>query len=360
MADTFSKPDIYSLDKQAQADITEQLPETLERPRRSMLSVLGKTCAGLADGLYSYGDWILRMAMPDTTEGKYLEAWCAIWSIYRKKADFAEGTVSFKGAVGTEIKKGVQVQFKDNVYITTEGVIIGEDGTATATATAIATQAGVKNNLIGEASGFLISPLDYIAGTVTTVKGFSGGTEIEDDESLRHRLLLRLRKPAMGGNYDDWIRWTLEVSGVSRVWVYPHEMGRGSLTIRFMMDNVYEDGFPKEADLQRVYEYLNATNRKPITADIYVAAPIPYPVNITINNLTPDTPEVRNAIRQSLISFFKAEIEPRKWVRKSKLIEVISLATGEDWHNLTLPQNSVKGETAGHLPVLGEVTFTNE
>ncbi len=358
MADSFNKPDIHTLDRKAQSDISAQLPETSQRLRRSLLSVLAKVCAGLADGLYSFGDWILRMAMPDTAEGKYLESWCAIWGIYRKKATFAEGTITLTGTPNAEIKKDTQVQFKDNIYKLKTGVIIGEEGAIEAPV--ISYKAGLEGNLVGEYSGFLISPVDYVAQAVTTVKGFSGGSETEDNESLRYRLFLRLRKPAMGGSYEDWQRWTLEVAGVSRVWIYPHEMGKGSITIRFMMDNVYDDGLPREQDIQRVYEHINALNRKPVTADVYVVPPIPFPVDININNLSPDTPEVREAIRQSLTSFFKAEMEPGKWVRKSKLIESISLATGEDWHNLTLPETSIKGETAGHLPVLGEVTFTNE
>ncbi len=357
MSDQFKIPNIHQLDQQAQADITAELPHLSKRPRRSYISVLGKVCAGLASGLYGYGAWILRMAMPDTTEGRYLRAWCSIWGIYQKKADYAYGDIIIHGAAGSEIPKGTMVEFAGQTYQTVSGGIIGDEEVITINVKAV--NAGVQGNLETSTDGFLINPIAGVKTTTSMASSFSGGTDDEADEDLRYRLLLRLRKPPMGGNLDDWQRWSLEVSGVSRVWISRHEMGRGSLTIRFMMDNTYDDGFPREQDIQRMYDHLTAYDRKPVTADVYVVAPVPFPVDIEINNLNPDTPEVRENIRQNLAAFFKANGKPGAWIYRSKLIEAISLATGEDWHDLALPASNLRGEHAGHLPVLGEVRFNH-
>ena len=66
--------------------------------------------------------------------------------------------------------------------------------------------------------------------------GLAAGSDAETDESLRARVLRRIQKPPQGGAGYDYVAWALEVPGVTRAWVYPAEMGLGTVTVRFVRD----------------------------------------------------------------------------------------------------------------------------
>jgi uncharacterized phage protein gp47/JayE len=63
------------------------------------------------------------------------------------------------------------------------------------------------------------------------------GSDIESIPDLRARLLERIQNPPSGGAAEDYVAWALEVPGVTRAWVYPKEMGAGTVTVRFVRDN---------------------------------------------------------------------------------------------------------------------------
>jgi uncharacterized phage protein gp47/JayE len=63
------------------------------------------------------------------------------------------------------------------------------------------------------------------------------GSDEESTDELRARLLARLQNPPHGGNATDYEAWAKEVSGVTRAWSYPLELGAGTVTVRFVRDD---------------------------------------------------------------------------------------------------------------------------
>ena len=104
----------------------------------------------------------------------------------------------------------------------------------------------------------------------------------------------------MGGALHDYEQWAMAVPGVTRAWAAA-EMGPGTITVRFLMDDVYPDnhGLPTAADIvagQRLHR-----QKRPVTVkDCYVVAPRPFFYDIAILNLTPDDPTVRADIEASI------------------------------------------------------------
>ena len=80
-----------------------------------------------------------------------------------------------------------------------------------------------------------------------------GGVDTENDDDLRARILFRIHQPPMGGDADDYVAWALSVPGVTRAWAAT-EMGIGTVTVRFMMDELRadQDGFPNGDDIVMV------------------------------------------------------------------------------------------------------------
>lgn len=87
----------------------------------------------------------------------------------------------------------------------------------------------------------------------------------------------------MGGTQADYEQWALEVPGVTRAFV-TQEMGRGTVTVRFMMDGTYPDGVPKDGDRQAVAAHIETV--RPVTADVYVVLPVADPLNLRLR-ITP-------------------------------------------------------------------------
>ena len=95
------------------------------------------------------------------------------------------------------------------------------------------------------------------------------------------------------------------------MWPAPCEQGVGTITVRFMMDDLRanRNGFPTGDDLQIVRDFLN-TVRPVTTKDYFVKSPIPEEINFILKNLVPDSASVRSAVIQSVKDMLKIKARP--------------------------------------------------
>jgi uncharacterized phage protein gp47/JayE len=159
----------------------------------------------------------------------------------------------------------------------------------------------------------------------------------------------------MGGSEADYITWALQLPGVTRAWAAP-EQGPGTITVRFLMDDVYPDnhGLPMAADIVAMKDHIDAM--RPVTVyDSYVMAPILQFYDITISALTVDDASVRGRIEQSLRDLeFKKARPGQTWYR-SWVDEAISQSVGEETHELVY--DTVVMPAPGYMPALGTVLY---
>lgn len=354
MADTgFTRPTLQELIDRAEADLNSRLDGADARLRRSVLNVLARVLSGQTHGLYGYQQYIARQAIVDTADTESLALWGLVWGIARKAASKATGSATFSGTDGAIVPAGTQIQRSDGeTYETTaSGTVAGG-----AVSVAIrAASAGDSANADAATQVSFATPISGIqsSGTIDGA-GVTGGADTEDDDSFRGRILDRIQQPPHGGAGNDYVRWALEVPGVTRAWVYAQELGRGTVTVRFMMDETYDDGIPLEADVDTVQAYIDA--RRPVTAEVYVVAPIADPVDITVTYLSPDDAETRAAVSAELDDMFFRVGKPGGTAHLSKIWEAVSVASGEDSHEITAPVANHVSST-GYIPVLGTITF---
>lgn len=352
----FTRPTLSQLRQRAISTINDKLPGADAMLRNSVLNVLSTVLADLTSELYGYLDYIADQIIIDTASDEYLDRWGLIFGITRKMADFSTGSIIVTGAEGSQVLSGtIYKRSDDTVFIVTESVAIPATGSTTAVIKA--QKVGVSGNTSAGAKLLLSSPIaGVVSESVVGELGLTGGSERESNESYRDRILLRIQEPSRGGSQSDWVHWTLEISGVTRAWCYPLEMGLGTVGIRFMMDNTYDNGIPQAGDVARVYDYLNAYDRKPVTADVFVNAPIPEAINITIQDLSKDTPEVRQAIWDELLDLFNREAYPGCLIYMSKIWEAISIAAGVEHFTLIQPTSNIQMQ-AGVIPILNEIIY---
>ncbi len=341
----FERPTLETIIKRVTADIESRL--STPQLRRSNAKVYAMVMAAVSHSLHGYAEYISRQLFFDTAEGNYLDHWGSLYGVLRKAAAKAHGTVtfSFSGSavevpVGTLLQSQLGTQYK-----TTSAV-------AESAATVEALIAGSAGNLAAGETLTLISPIAGVKSTATAGE-ISGGVEEETDDALRSRLLARVRERPHAGTAQDYEAWALEVSGVTRAWVYPREEGTGSVVIRFVCDGL-ENIVPTDTMRQTVQDYIDSV--RPVTARVAVYAPKTQTINFTIKDLEPDNETVKARIKEALVELFQREAVPGRVLYLSHIRAAISGATGEVNHVLVEPAEDIKPDV-GILPIVGAITW---
>jgi uncharacterized phage protein gp47/JayE len=325
----------------------------------SVLRVMSDAMGALAHLTLLYIDWLALQLLPDTAETEFLDRHGQIWLVNsdgskgRKAASFASGTVTLTGIAGTIVPDGSRLVGANEIeYETTEEIILGADATPVAVR---ALDGGAAGNLDPDEVVNLTEPIDNVDSSGTVVE-LTGGADQESDADLRARVLLRIQQPPMGGDAKDYVQWALAVPGVTRAWCAPNEMGIGTVTVRFMCDDLRatDNGLPNQDDIIAVTSYLD-TVRPVAVKDFWAVAPIPYFIDVTITGLEFDDADTRAAIYNSLRTMFDARSKPGQTMFASWVSEAISIAAGEDHHDLLF--SDVAMPSSGHMPFLGSIAY---
>lgn len=353
----FDRPTLSELVTRVRADFRSRLGISGQLLRRATADVFATVFAGAVHMLHGHLVWIAQQIFADTAEEVYLIRIASIYGIEKTAATFATGNLDATGTSTTVIPLGtVYVRDDGATYTSTAEVTIVS---GTASVPVIADDAGQDGNL---ASGEILSLESPIVGVDTDAtvdtNGITGGTDEETTEELRVRLLQRLRTPPAGGSDQDYEAWALSIAGVTRAWVYRHENGLGTVTVRFVRDNDVSI-FPDAGEVTTVADYIET--QRPTTADVTVVAPTQLTVNFSLS-LDPDTAAIQSEVEASLEELFQRDAEPgdgagRGTILLSQIRTAIGVAVGEGDYTLTTPSADVV-PALGELAVVGTVTFT--
>jgi len=347
----YNRPQLQEIIDRTRNDVVSRLPNP-DVLKQSNAEVYSRSLSGAAHGLYGYIEWVSRQLIYDTADAEILKRWASIWGINQKAATPAIGTVLFTGSNGATIPAGSVLVAYDGILYETDAAVTIASGTAMANITAI--DAALAGNRLSGQTLTLQSPIVAVnAGAVASA--LTGGTDIEDDDSLRDRLLFRIKNPPQGGSKADYEAWALAVPGVTRAFVYPLEMGAGTVTVRFMMDDTYSNGIPLSGDVTAVANYIEPI--RPVTASVVVVAPVAVPLNFTIAGLSPSNVTVKAAIDAELKDLIVRSAVPGGTLFISHIREAISRAAGEVDHSLTTPSANVTN-TTGNISTMGTITWT--
>ena len=351
----FERPTLAELQDDLIAGIDSRLDETDARVRRSFLGILARVLAGGLHMLYGFLAWIARQAFPDTAEDEHLERWAAIWGIEKAPPVKATGTVTITGTPGTTVEAGTVFRSSAGQdYQATTEEDVGAGGTVDIAIEAVL--AGTAGNAAGQTRLGLVSPIAGIQTAATASGAIEGGANEESNDSLRARLLKRIRTTPRGGTAADYEVWGLGGhADVTRVWARPLAGGLGTVTVYLMTDDATDNGIPTAAVVDAVQDYIDA--RRPVTAAVTVAAPAGVALDVSIKNVEPDTQAVMDAIKAELADLVRRESEPGGTILVSHIREAISTAAGETDHALTSPVADVD-HGDDQIAVLGDVTFT--
>lgn len=346
----FERPTLADLVARIQADLVSRLGGSGAPLRRSVVAVLARVWAGATHMLHGHLEYLSRQIFPDQADDAYLVRFASLYGLSKSPATFAAGLVTITGTNGQDVNTGAVLRREDGAEFTVDvgGTISG--GVYETTVTAVL--AGVEGNSADGTELTFESPLPGVDATAVTSE-LTGGADEESTESLRRRVLARLDNPPQGGAESDYTLWALAVPGVTRVWVYPNQLGAGTVVVYFVRDDDETGLIPSGGEVTEVQEYID--ERRPVTAAVTVAAPTAKTWNFTIE-VTPDTTDVRDAVEAELTDVFRTEGEPGTTLPLSRVRTAIGIATGLTDYVLTTP-NADLTHSAGEIPVLGTITW---
>ncbi|WP_250456688.1 baseplate J/gp47 family protein [Caballeronia sp. INML5] len=370
------------------ADINSALQGADATLRRTVLKVVGKVQAGMSNLQMGYLDWIAKQAVPFTAEDEYLEGWAALKKVYRKAATPAQLTAAFAGVTGTVLNVGTQVVRSDGATYTT-GATATVDGTGSLSVTIVATSAGSGGNAdpgTTVALGVAVSGLQS-SGTITGT--VASGSDIEDNDDLRTRMLAAYQNTPQGGDLNDYVGWALAVPGVTRAWCAPNGFGAGTVVIYTMWDaaEASHGGFPQGTNGCSQYDKGpggtprgtvatgdqlivadTIVNEQPVTALVYSCAPVANNLTLTLSGLTGTSTSTRAAISAAISDVLFRNGDPRSGtINRSDIESAIASVSGTSGFVITLVQGVVGTTTTtypgnitsgfGQLPVLAGVNY---
>jgi uncharacterized phage protein gp47/JayE len=314
---------------------------------------LAQVVAGIAHGLYGNQAWIAQQLFVATMDDETVVRVADERGIPRIQSTFAAGSIALTG--NTDAYIGTEVMWKSNA-----GVEYRTVSTATLVAGAgqvalIAQTPGSIGNLPAGTKLTLVNPVMGIDKSATVAAlGIANGADIEPIERLRARLLEHFQRPPMGGKDYDYIAWARAASvSVSRAWVAFHENGFGSVTVRFVAEDL-ADPIPAAPLIALVTDYIVA--RRPSgVRNLLVLAPAPASMNLTFTKLTNNTPAVKAAIEAEVKDLIRREYVSGGKLLLTHIHEAISNATGEVDHAITL--NADLTYAVNQFPVWGVPTW---
>lgn len=350
----FDRPTLDELITRVSADLRSRLQVTGSVLRRAVVRVLGTVWGGAVHMLHGHLEWLSLQAFADTAEREYLRRIASLYGFTPTAATFAVFVGEVTGVDDSIIPEGVIIVRSDGTRYRNEiestvvagvGFVVGQ-----------ALESGSASSSAVDDAMTLESPIAGVSSVVTVTSAFDGNDE-EDTEAFRARFVAFLQEPPTGGSEPDYLQWTLAVAGVTRAWVYEHEDGLGTVTVRFVRDNDVSI-FPDAGEVSAVQDALD--EQRPVTAQVTAAAPTALAQAFTIA-VEPDTTAVRAAVTAELDDLFLALGEPgdgagRGTIKLSRIRTAIGVAEGLEDYTLTIPAADVV-PALGQLPTRGTITF---
>ena len=302
-------------------------------------------------GLYVQCDWVNRQCFPQTAQGEYLDLHAQLRGVERREATAAEGvlrfTVDAAGAADREIAAGTVCMTTGLTRFETIEAGTLEAGETSVDIRARALEAGSAGNVAaGTILQMAVAPVGV--SRCTNPAAFTGGTDREDDETLRARVLETYRRLPNGANAAFYQQGALSFDEVAAAAVIPRPRGVGSVDVVVST----AAGAPSAELLEELEDYFEA--RREIAVDVQVRAPEMETVDVTVQVAAEegqDAQAVQDAVEAALRGWFDGRRLGQS-VLRAALGELVFHVEGVVNYALTAPAADVAVEV-DVLPRLG-------
>ena len=202
-------------------------------------------------------DWVLDQSFPQTAEGIYLDRHAEMRGLTRLPASKAVGVLRFyvESAPAGElpIPEGTVCMSADGTRFQTTAEAVLTPEVLYADAPAEALEGGADGNVVAGAVNILTACPVAVTGC-SNPAAFSGGSDAEDDEALRERILASYRRLPNGANAAWYETTAMSHTGVAAAKAVGRARGIGTVDVYIAAEN----GTPEEELMEEVREDLAA------------------------------------------------------------------------------------------------------
>ena len=343
-------------------EIYEELLEDFSRrcgfrPEESCdLSVRLYAAAAQVQALEIQGEWILEQSFPQTARGEHLDYHADTRGLRRLEGTTAKGVLRFgvdaPAAAPLTIRSGTVCKTGEGVGFQTVEEAVLPVGALWVDVAAEAVTTGADGNTASSTVTVMTACPVGVTGC-TNPEPFSGGSDVESDESLRQRVLESYRRLPNGANAAWYEQTAMGHAGVAAAQAVGRARGTGTVDVYLAA----EQGAPESALLEAVGRDLQ--QRREIAVDVQVKMPVEQAcgVSAAVRVVAGYAfEEVRVGIEQMLAAFFNGRLLG-KGVRVAELSSMIFRTEGVENVRLTAPTADLEARQ-GVLPVLGAVHIT--
>lgn len=301
-------------------------------------------------------EWVLNQSFPQTAQGVYLDRHAAMRGLSRLPASRATGTMRFSvespPALPVNIPAGTVCMTVDERRFQTTDDVTLEAGKTCVDAPAEALEGGSGGNAVAGAVRFLTACPVAVTACVNPA-AFSGGSDAEDDETLRKRVLESYRRLPNGANTAWYEQTAMSHEGVAAARAVGRARGIGTVDVYIAGEN----GLPGAALLQEVQADLQ--ERREIAVDVKAKAPAAVPVNVSAAIAVregADFSEVKGRAELAIGSLFTGRMLGRP-VLLAELGNRLYDLEGVENYRLSAPAADLAADDTV-LPVLGTLSVT--
>lgn len=200
---------------------------------KSFVKSIGYAMASVAGLVWKLLIWAYKQVFPQTCELPSLKLWGNLVGVDYKYGVAANLTITLTEVTAQFLQTGtVYKDLNSGLIFKTISQAGAVDGTITATVVC-STSGTVGNISVGTVLN-IANPYDGIPQTATVTAIAIQGTEDEEVETYRKRVLFKFRNKAQGGSAIDYYLWATEVPGI--IDVLPYIISDGIISLYLVGD----------------------------------------------------------------------------------------------------------------------------
>lgn len=324
--------------KEIHADIINEYTTRLRRLNNKNSPLLPKAAvhsfawavAGVSVMKWNFLSWVYLQILPQYCGPEMLKLWGSLLGQEYKTGVSTTLQIEIQNVTASNIIAGtLWKSLKNGVVYKSLSTVTPVDSTATLNVLALTS--GPSGNLNIDDILEITNPFDGIPDKATVKSVVVTGSNDEDIEVYRKRVLLRFKQKPQGGSAIDYFLWGTEVPGINDVLPYVFESGtivlylvsEGSGYNRTPSGKVVSNPFPTwiNGNMQPLsgsglfFQVANAINssdgmkndRRPAGAVVELREPNYTDYKIEITGLSAATNDVIAKVKNAIISYFDSK-----------------------------------------------------
>lgn len=346
-------PTAAELSAQVLADIEGTLGQKSPLLPKAFLRVSSRALGGALALMYRLIRWTYEQIFPATADSDALVRMAAQYGLSPTPSVPAILDIQIVGTPGAQAPGGTVWRGGNGLtYIQRSLAEVGISGVTTARVECLEGGAlgslGIGNTL--EAA----TPAAGIDGASVLEIAVEGEDE-ETTEQFRARVLQRIAGQPQGGSAADYVKWATEIPGIVRAFAF--RTNAGEVTVYPLQATEGPSRVPSASKRAEVLSYVSNPARRPLCANVLVAAMTERTVDITITTIAPGDAQTKSSIQAELERYLYAAY-PRQYPDEENPTHVISVAAiwaailsaGASAASVTMTVSGVGAVTSYELP----------